>query len=89
MYFAEKRQLLDYEQHRLYTAAIQGISREKQQLAAAAASLDAMSPLKVLARGYSIVHDDKGKVVTSEKEVAAGDRLRVRLHEGEVRCIVE
>ena len=89
MYFAEKRQLLDYEQHRLYTAATQGISREKQRLAAAAASLDAMSPLKVLARGYSIVHDDKGKVVTSEKEVAAGDRLRVRLHEGEVRCIVE
>lgn len=48
------------------------------------ARLSALSPLAVLARGYSIVLDEQGRAVTRAASVARDDRLRVRLHEGEL-----
>jgi exodeoxyribonuclease VII large subunit len=53
-----------------------------------AGRLDALSPLRVLARGYSVTFDANGHVVTRAAQVAPGDRLRVRLHEGEVSATV-
>ncbi|MBM6867271.1 exodeoxyribonuclease VII large subunit [Collinsella tanakaei] len=52
-------------------------------LAAAAASLDALSPLKVLARGYSITYGPAG-VVTHAGDVAPGDEVRIGLVDGDV-----
>ncbi len=51
--------------------------------------LDAISPLKVLSRGYAIARkEDTGEVVRSSKEAKPGDRLRLRLGEGELHCEV-
>ena len=51
--------------------------------------LDGLSPLGVLARGYSITTTQaKGEVVRSARQVRKGDAVRVRLHEGELRCKV-
>nr|WP_066831889.1 exodeoxyribonuclease VII large subunit [Collinsella ihumii] len=58
---------------------------EKRQLGARAASLDALSPLKVLARGYSIAYGPSG-VVTSAADVKPDDELRIRLADGDVRA---
>ena len=52
------------------------------------ASLDAMSPLKVLERGYSITHSIDGRILRSSEGVAEGDRLRIRLSRGELGAIV-
>ena len=48
-----------------------------------------LSPLSVLARGYAVCwNDDRSTVVRRASQVAAGDRVRVRLSEGELQCEV-
>ena len=52
--------------------------------------LNQLSPLAVLARGYSIVHKlQNGKVVKQSTEVSVGESVRARLHEGELMCLVQ
>lgn len=61
----------------------------RQRFAEQAIRLDAMSPLSVLSRGYSIVFSERtGKALVRAQEVKQGERLRIRLHEGEVRADV-
>jgi exodeoxyribonuclease VII large subunit len=55
----------------------------------AAAALDAMSPLKVLERGYAIAQDARGAIVREAAAVSAGDELRLRLWKGTLDCRVE
>ena len=55
----------------------------------AAAALDAMSPLRVLERGYAIAHDAEGRVIREANAVSIGDALRLRLWSGELNCRVE
>ncbi|MCA1829669.1 MAG: exodeoxyribonuclease VII large subunit, partial [Myxococcales bacterium] len=50
--------------------------------------LDAMSPLKVLARGYAVAFDERGHALLKADQVQPGERLRVRLHEGELSASV-
>ena len=58
------------------------------ELSRAAASLDALSPLKVLARGYGIAYGDGG-VATSAASFTAGDSVRVRFADGDIFGTVE
>ena len=54
------------------------------------AQLDALSPLRVLERGYAVViHESTGRAVLSHSEVKEGDRLRVRVSDGEFGAKVE
>jgi exodeoxyribonuclease VII large subunit len=71
------------------TFLISQISKEKRSsLLALSSTLEAVSPLAVLNRGYSILTTKKGKVVTSEKEVETGEELTAKLKEGEIRTKV-
>ncbi len=65
------------------------MERAGQQFSLAAAALDAMSPLKVLERGYAIAQDPKGGIVREAKTVSTGDALRLRLWKGTLDCRVE
>jgi exodeoxyribonuclease VII large subunit len=47
-----------------------------------------MSPLTVLSRGYSIVENSRGLVLTSAADAIAGEALRIRLHRGELGATV-
>jgi exodeoxyribonuclease VII large subunit len=85
----ESRQLLDYRQEQLTHAMEKLLLREKTRLGEKAAALDALSPLKVLGRGYAIVQKAEGEVVRSVRQVALEEALRVRLDEGELICRVE
>ncbi|GIP58082.1 exodeoxyribonuclease VII large subunit [Paenibacillus sp. FSL W8-0186] len=78
------------EASRLLRSAMNGILKEKSQtLAYGIRQLDALSPLKVMARGYSLVYDEKGRrLVKSLKDVEPGDLVRVKLTDGELDCQV-
>ena len=85
----EKRLLLDYQQQRLLHAMDRQIGEHRQQMGRLAASLDALSPFKVLSRGYSITQKDDGTVVFELSQVEKGDTLRVRVSDGTITCTAE
>ncbi|MBX9579075.1 MAG: exodeoxyribonuclease VII large subunit, partial [Gemmataceae bacterium] len=76
---------------RLHRAARQRLDRAADRLAALAARLDTLSPLNVLARGYSLTRTADGRLVRAATDVAPGDRIVTRLAAGEVvsRVITE
>ena len=87
-FLADRRLYLDHTVHRLAAAAKGCVDGEGRRFAAAAAALDALSPLKVLARGYAVAQSGDGMVLKGAAEVAAGERIRVRLAQGSLQCDV-
>lgn len=88
-YVRERRLLLDYQSRRLLHGLERSLAGEKGRLGKLAASLDALSPLKVLGRGYAIARSEDGTVITSTEQVEMGDALDLRLREGSLVCRVE
>lgn len=74
---------------RLGAAMRRAVHASKRDLAGLATSLDALSPLAVLGRGYAIATNERGRVIRSAGEVAPGDRVKVRVHEGAFVAVVE
>jgi exodeoxyribonuclease VII large subunit len=70
-------------------AATARLDDARARLAVTAASLDALSPLAVLKRGYAMAQDERGQLLRDAREVQAGDPVRLRLAEGVLRCRVE
>ncbi len=64
------------------------LNRYKSRLKEDIASLDALSPLKVLSRGYSVAHIN-GKVISKSKDADIGDRLTLKLSDGSLLCTVD
>jgi exodeoxyribonuclease VII large subunit len=65
------------------------LQEARERLGLAAASLDALSPLAVLQRGYAIAQDASGKPLRDAASVNAGDQVRVRLAKGNLNTRVE
>ena len=87
-YVDDKRMLLDYQREKLAAGLTASLSRERERFAALASKLDALSPLKVLGRGYAIPQKEDGGVVRSTTDVIPGDALRLRVVDGEISCQV-
>jgi exodeoxyribonuclease VII large subunit len=88
-YIQDRRVLLDYQRDRLVHGLTFALGRERSRFARLAAALDAMSPLKVLGRGYAIAQKDDGGVVRSVKEITPGERLTLRLSDGKIRVTAD
>ncbi len=82
------RQALNAQKGRLPLALKARLSKERGQLGRLAAGLDALSPLKVLGRGYAIVRAGEN-VVSSITQTQPGDRLEVLVSDGALYCEVE
>lgn len=87
-YIEDKRLALDYVHRRLIASSQQLLAGKKQKFISLTAKLDAMSPLKVLSRGYSVTRRADGSVLRASSEVAPGDEITVRLLHGSVRAEV-
>ena len=64
------------------------LSLKTNQFVKITSKLDAMSPLKVLSRGYAMAMDDGGSIIRSVHDVAVGDRVRISFADGHVDATV-
>ena len=87
-YLQQRQKSLELLHNRLLAAQNQCISRNNQRYVALTAKLDAMSPLKVLTRGYAMAQTPDGKVVRSVSQVSCGDRIRISFSDGKLTATV-
>lgn len=78
------REVLDRDSQRLAGIAPRLLRVPNSEVSRLAATLDALSPLKVLGRGYSIARDENGHVVKDASSLCAGDSLSVQLGRGRI-----
>ena len=87
-YLQQREKSLELLKNRLVSAQNQNITRKNQQFIAAVSKLDAMSPLKVLSRGYAMAQNQNGEVVRSVKQVELGERISVTFSDGKLSATV-
>lgn len=88
-YIDQKRLELDGASGALLAGFERLLSQKKNAYVRCAAALDALSPLKVLGRGYSIAEDSSGAPVSSVSQIKKGDALKLKLADGSADCTVD
>ena len=89
VYLDNRRMDLDRFRDRLLAAQERQLSGKRQSFVKLGAALDAMSPLRVLSRGYTVSLNSRGETVKSVRDISAGDRLKLRFSDGQADCLVE
>jgi exodeoxyribonuclease VII large subunit len=88
-YLDTKKLELDRASDRLVSAFQSITAQRRREYVRLAASLDAMSPLKVLSRGYAIAQTEDGAVLKSVNQAAKGEKITVELGDGSLGCRIE
>jgi exodeoxyribonuclease VII large subunit len=86
---ANARRRLEIARASIENCVRQNMEGFGKRLAVAVRTLDAVSPLATLQRGYAIVTDSKGTVVTNAQDVRTGQLIDARLTQGTIRARVE
>lgn len=87
-YFVQQGKTLSLIENRLVSAQNHIIQFHNKEFLTNAAKLDALSPLKVLTRGYSLTHTTDGNVVRSVHQIKTGDNIQIRVSDGSVTASV-
>jgi len=87
-YLSDKKMLVDIQEKNLNSVVTLRLNNFKREFQKYAVSLDAMSPLKVLNRGYSITKDLQGNVVKNVSKLKVNDRISIDMVDGTVNCDV-
>ena len=87
-YLEQKGRSLELLKNRLIAAQNNAIAQKNQRYVSYVAKLDAMSPLKVLTRGYSMAKNDAGTVIRSISQVELGERIDVQFSDGSLSAVV-
>ena len=87
-YLRQREKQLELLTSRLVAAQNRNIGRVRQRYISNVSKLDAMSPLKVLMRGYAMAEDENGKLVRSVDQVANGEQITVSLSDGRLTATV-
>jgi exodeoxyribonuclease VII large subunit len=85
----EKRLYLDSLVKLLSSFASKLLGLKKQNLNVTASKLNALSPLKVLSRGYSLAKDKKNSIISSVKQLNGGDDINLTFSDGNAVCGVK
>ncbi len=88
-YLSQRRNTLELLRRRILSAHTQVINRQKHRFLTGTAKLDAMSPLKVLTRGYAMVQTEQGSVLRSVKQVKSDDVLAITVSDGVINATVK
>jgi len=87
-YLEQKKKSLDLLQNRLISAQTRIVEQRNRQFVGLTSKLDAMSPLKVLTRGYAMAQTGGGEVLKSVRQVCTGDHIKVTLGDGHLTAAV-
>lgn len=87
-YLHQRRQAVLLLKNRLNAAGTQTVERKKRKFVEQTAKLDAMSPLKVLTRGYAMAQTSHGNVLKSVSQVQLGERITVSVADGALSATV-
>lgn len=86
-YLQDRKKSLNLLSGKLVAAQSDLLHRYKQRFVADTAKLDAMSPLKVLARGYSMAKTEDGKILRSVKQINPGDQFSLQVNDGTIDAV--
>lgn len=87
-YLNQRKKTLELLNNRLISAQTKQLAFKKQRHIALAAKLDAMSPLKVLSRGYSMAQKEDGSILRSVKQAEPGDKIHLTMEDGVLSATV-
>ena len=87
-YIEQKQRILELLKSRLTASQSSSLARKEQKYIAMVSKLDAMSPLKVLTRGYSMAQTHAGEVLRSVQQVELGERIQISLSDGSLSATV-
>ncbi len=87
-YIEQRGKNLELLKNRMISAQTQALTGKKQRYIAAVSKLDAMSPLKVLSRGYAMAQGDGGEVIRSIHQTELGQRITVTVSDGALSATV-
>ena len=87
-YLNQKAKSLELLRNRMIAAENQNIHIKNQRYIACVSKLDAMSPLKVLLRGYSMAQSEDGTILKSVHQAELGQRISVSLSDGQLSATV-
>ena len=80
----DRRMTLVLSSERLMTSAAHVNEIKKHALSALSGKLEALSPLAVLSRGYGVVSSEEGKLIKEIADVSVGDKITVKVRDGEI-----
>ena len=87
-YLEQRQEQLEHLKSRLIAAQNQMLHQKRNLFVSCTAKLDAMSPLKVLSRGYSIVNAENGAILRSVRQTAPKQQISVMFADGSINAIV-
>lgn len=89
VFIDDKRITLDNVSTRMYDKMTALLDKKMSDLRYSTASLEALNPLKVIARGYSAVYKSDGKLIRSIKDVAINEKIEFKTVDGSVLATVD
>ena len=87
-YLEQKQKGLALLENRLVSAQTRILEQKQRQFVGLTAKLDAMSPLKVLTRGYALAQTEGGEVLKSVHQTAVGEHIKITLGDGSLTAAV-
>jgi len=87
-YLQQKQQTLAVLTNRLVSAQNQNLTGKRHRYIACISKLDAMSPLKVLSRGYAMAQNERAEVLRSVSQVEVGEHITISLSDGKLSATV-
>ena len=88
-YIENRKQTLKLLENRILSGYNRQLSAKKQKFLMHTSKLDAMSPLTVLSRGYSMAQSEKGEVISSCSQVKPNDSITVTVSDGTIHAVVK
>jgi len=87
-YLKQREKSLELLKNRLISAQDRNLAAKHQRYIQSVAKLDAMSPLKVLTRGYAMAENHNGEIIRSVHQVKLEEHINIRFSDGEISAVV-